>query len=76
MKMAITMLILFGLCAASCTNSTSAKHSNAIVERLQIENDSLKTIFSQQVNKSKNPISTFLNFSFKKCRKPVILFEY
>lgn len=56
----ISLFLILGI--LSCTVSKSQKYNLTEIERLQVENDSLKNIFIQNKATMKNQISTFLTF--------------
>ncbi len=61
MKWTFPILIVLSLVAMQCTNATT-KNKLAEFEKLQLENDSLKSIFTQNQIRMKNQINTFLTF--------------
>lgn len=56
------LLLLLSLVAISCTDSISEKYNLAEIEKLQLENDSLKNILTQNKTTMKKQIITFLTF--------------
>lgn len=61
MKKLIPLLFL-SLVAISCTNSKTEQNNLAEIEKLQVENDSLKNILTQNKASKKDEIATFLTF--------------
>ena len=62
MKRIIPILILVSLVTLSCTDSKIEKYKLAEIEKMQVENDSLKNLLTQKKSTMKNQISTFLTF--------------
>ncbi len=62
MKRIIPLLVLLGLIIISCTNTKTETNKTAEIEKLQLENDSLKNIFTKSKATMKNQITTFLTF--------------
>lgn len=62
MKKAIPLILFLGLIALSCTHTKNEKNNFAEIEQLQVENDSLKSMLTENMAPMKNQIKTFLTF--------------
>ena len=61
MKKAILLLFLSAL-TLSCNNSNRENSNHPEIEKLKVENDSLKKVLTPNTSPMKNQISTFLTF--------------
>lgn len=62
MKNTISILLLLSLVTFGCSGLKTEKKSLAQIEKLQLENDSLKNIFKANKASMKNQIYSFLTF--------------
>jgi predicted 3-demethylubiquinone-9 3-methyltransferase (glyoxalase superfamily) len=62
MKRTIPIVLLLSIIALSCTDTKPGKSTLAEIEKLQVANDSLKSMLIQNKVSSKNQIVTFLTF--------------
>ena len=62
MRRIAPLLLLLSLITLSCTNTKIDKNTTAEIEKLQIKNDSLEKILTQNKSAMKNQIATFLTF--------------
>lgn len=62
MKRTIPLILVLGLLVINCTNIKTEKNNAAEIEKLQLENDSLKNKLIQNKATMKNQITTFLTF--------------
>ena len=56
------LLLLLGLIITSCNNSPAVRNNLLEIEKLQVENDSLKILLTQNRAIGKNRMYTFLTF--------------
>ncbi len=62
MKKAIPLILFLSLIALSCTHTKNEKNNFVEIEKLQIENDSLKSVLTENKTTMKKQIKTFLTF--------------
>jgi len=62
----IIIILLLSLVAISCTDSKTEKYNLAEVDKLKVENDSLKNMLTKNKATMKNQITTFLTFQDNK----------
>lgn len=66
MKRIIPVLFLLSMTTVRCTDSTTKKHHLAEIEKLKIENDSLKSVATRNEVTAKDQIITSLTFQDNK----------
>lgn len=69
MKKSLSLLFFIILCFSSCIDTKLESQQLAQIEKLQLENDSLKISLEKNTLNSKNQISTFLTFQDNNAEK-------